>query len=360
MKINGIDIGFGFTKATNGEESIIFKSIVGEASDIQFSLDIVGNKLTDNFHVALDGQHLFIGKLAEQQSNVRLFTLDQARFVSDFMKAFALTALGHLTDEYVLLNIVSGLPVGFYKDYRQSFAKILTGSHEITFHKPDGSSEVKRLKIDEIRIIPQPLGSVLNLLMDENGTITNWDLARQKVGVVDIGFRTTDLCVLSQLQYEERGSTTTDTGMAKGFNIISRKLREQCGVNVELYRMYTAIETGSIKIRGEEVNITKLRDQVFANAARTIATDVDRLWADDWDMDAIIITGGGAMELAKILQPLITGNVIPLKHNIDARLNNVQGYLKYGRHLWDRAEPNTSHSASERQNQPEEKTNGPS
>jgi plasmid segregation protein ParM len=148
--------------------------------------------------------------------------------------------------------------------------------------------------------------------------------------------------------------------MAKGFSIISKKLREQCGVNVELYRMYGAIQAGSIKIRGEEINISKLRDQVFANAARTIATDVDRLWADDWDMDAIIITGGGAVELAKILQPLITGNVIPLKHNVDARLNNVQGYLKYGRHLWHRAEPETLHPASEGQDQPEEQSNGPS
>ena len=40
------------------------------------------------------------------------------------------------------------------------------------------------------------------------------------------------------------------------------------------------------------------------------------------------------MELAKYLQPLISGNVIPIDINVDARLNNVQGYLKYGRYIW--------------------------
>ena len=40
------------------------------------------------------------------------------------------------------------------------------------------------------------------------------------------------------------------------------------------------------------------------------------------------------MELAKYLQPLISGNVIPTDTNIDARLNNVQGYLKYGKYIW--------------------------
>ena len=87
---------------------------------------------------------------------------------------------------------------------------------------------------------------------------------------------------------------------------------------------------------------------------------MDRLWADEWDMDAIVITGGGAMELAKILQPLIPGNVIPLQNNTDARLNNVQGYFKYGRHLWYKPEPDTSHAATETQAQHEEKTPDPS
>ena len=40
------------------------------------------------------------------------------------------------------------------------------------------------------------------------------------------------------------------------------------------------------------------------------------------------------MELAEHLQPLVSGHVLPLKRGIDSRLNNVQGYLKYGQHIW--------------------------
>ena len=36
MEILGIDIGFGFTKATNGKDFLVFKSVLGEATDIQF------------------------------------------------------------------------------------------------------------------------------------------------------------------------------------------------------------------------------------------------------------------------------------------------------------------------------------
>jgi plasmid segregation protein ParM len=136
--------------------------------------------------------------------------------------------------------------------------------------------------------------------------------------------------------------------MSKCFSIIAKKLREECGgLNIELYRMYKAIQKGLIKIRGKEYDISKFRDLAFTEAARTIASDMDRMWTDDWDMDAIMITGGGAMELTKFLQPLITGNVIPIERNTDLRLNNVEGYLKYGRFLWAAPEPDKKEAASE-------------
>ena len=101
--------------------------------------------------------------------------------------------------------------------------------------------------------------TVLNLLMDENGKIVNHELANQKVGVVDIGFRTTDFTILDHLRYIDRGSRTIDTGISKGFNVIANKLREKCGVSVELYRLYRAAEMGSIKMRGHGYKNTKRR-----------------------------------------------------------------------------------------------------
>jgi plasmid segregation protein ParM len=133
--------------------------------------------------------------------------------------------------------------------------------------------------------------------------------------------------------------------MARCFGVISKKLREETGVDVELYRMYDAVEKGFIRIRGKEVSISKARDRLLENAARTIAGDMNRLWGDDWDMDAVIVTGGGATALTKYLQPLVTGNIIPGDPEADQRLNNVNGYFKYARHLWGAAEvdiPNPS------------------
>ncbi|MDH3346588.1 MAG: ParM/StbA family protein [Desulfobulbaceae bacterium] len=334
MDVAGVDIGFGFTKATNGKDFALFKSVLGEAADIQFRLPIVKSENSPCMHVEIDGQAYFVGDFAEQHSDTRQFTLDQEKLLTEFCRVLTITAVSNLFNGYAHVNIVTGLPVGFYREYNKRLATMLKGQHEITLHKCDGSSEDRRINIPNLRIIPQPLGSIFNLLMNEYGKITNRELVKQKIGVIDIGFRTTDFCIFQGLQYIQRGSSTSDTGISESFRVIAKKLHEENNVNIELYRLYNAIQTGFIKIRGKEYNISKLRDAAFEHSANVIAADIARLWADDWDIDLIIISGGGSMELAKYLQPQISGNVMPIEPKIDARLNNVQGYLKYARYLW--------------------------
>jgi len=87
-------------------------------------------------------------------------------------------------------------------------------------------------------------------------------------------------------------------------------------------------------MRGKPINFAAIRDQVFEQLAGALAGEIDRLWTDDWDMDMILLTGGGSRELAKHLRPMIAGNVVPLEPHTDSRLNNVFGYVKYGKFIW--------------------------
>lgn len=334
MEVLGIDVGFGFTKAINQKKSVIFKSLIGESTDIQFKANIGENSYASNLHVSIGDRSFFIGNFAEQQSNVRQYTLDQDKLMTEFLRTLALTATGICCDDTVSINVVSGLPVGYLKQDYKRFTEIISGHHNVVFHRPDGEDVTKSIYIHKVQMMPQPVGSIFNLLMDEKGNIINKDLSTQKVGVVDIGFRTTDFTIFDNLHYIERGSVTMDTGISKSFNIIANKLRQESGVTIELYRLYKAVETGYIKIKGKEFNISNLRDRVYSHSASALAGDINRLWADEWDIDAIILTGGGSVELSKHLEPLIEGNVIPSDKAMDARLNNVRGYHKFGQYKW--------------------------
>ena len=258
--------------------------------------------------------------------------------ITDFVKILALTAAGFMGTEDEPINLVSGLPIIYFKEKKNAFTEILKGKHEIIFTQPDGKTVRKLISIDKICMLPQPIGSALNMVLNDDGKLIDQDLAKKKIGVIDIGFRTTDITILDHLQYIDRGSRTLDTGISKAFSIISNKLRERSNTNVELFRMYQAAESGSIKIKGQEYNFSSIRDQVYARLAELIASEIERLWAEDWDIDKILFTGGGSMVLAQFLMPLIIGNMIPVRAKVDARLNNVRGYLKYGLHLWQNPE----------------------
>ena len=103
---------------------------------------------------------------------------------------------------------------------------------------------------------------------------------------------------------------------------------------MELYRLYDAVAKGSIKIRGKSIDLKPMVQEVFGQLATAIATEVDRLWVDDWDIDLMVITGGGGAVLAPYLEPLLNGEVMAVDQAADSRLNNVRGYWKYGKHLW--------------------------
>jgi len=334
MEIVGIDVGFGFTKAYNGKNSVILKSLIGDATDIQFRSSLGEESSTSNLHITMNDKSYFLGNYAELQSNIPEFTLDQEKLIENFVKILAIAAAGLCSESSGPINVVTGLPVGYLRRDSRSLKEKIRGVHEIIYHNINGKDETRRIHIDKIHVIPQPIGSIFNLIFDEYGKMKDKTLASQKLGVVDIGFKTTDFSIFDHLQYIERGSSTMDTGISKCFSVFANKLRQESNINIELYRIFKFIESGMIKIRGKEYNISNLKNRVYTHAASAIATDLNRLWENDWDIDSIILSGGGSVELAEYLSPNIEGNVIPIQKNIDARFNNVQGYCKFGKYKW--------------------------
>lgn len=334
MLMAGVDVGFGFTKATDGESSTLFKSIIGEPQPRSMDDNFFSSEAIPGLHLTLDGRSYFVGELAESESRVRQFTLDQAQLVTQHFRTLALAALAKVVPGRVPVNVITGLPVGYYMEYKDKLTQALEGEHTLQIHDSPQSNEVV-LNINRVKVIPQPYGSLVDYLFREDGTVLRADAARQKIGVVDIGFKTTDFTVCKGFRHSERGSRTTDTGIAKAFTYISEALMDMSGVNVEIYRLYDAVREGSIKIRGAEYDLSKVKDEVFGRLATAVTSDMERVWADDWDLELVLLAGGGGEALFEYLKPLVRGELALLKTQEDPRMGNVSGYVKYGRYYYD-------------------------
>ena len=340
MQIIGADIGFGYTKCSDGRRTQIFKSVVGEATEVQFDEAII-ESAEDGLprHIEIDGEAFFVGELAEQQSRGRGFTLDPQQFIAKYARPLALTAIAPYVEDGNPVRLVTGLPISFFRKQHGAMVQLLQKRHQVTLVDRKGQRIEKNIQIDRVQVIPQPFGSVFNLMLNDVGKAGSQNYLNEKVGIIDIGFRTADYTISNKTKYLERGSLSSDSGVSVAFSAIANVLQEKSGVNVELYRLYDAVDRGTIKIRGKKYDLTKMVQRAFSQLASKIATEVNRLWSDDWDIDTIVLTGGGGALLAPHLQPLLEGEVVPVPADIDARFNNVQGYWKYGQYLWAGGKP---------------------
>ena len=334
MVVMGVDVGFGFTKATDGESSVLFKSLIGEPQPRSMEENFFPGEGISGSHLTLDERSFFVGELAESESRVRQFTLDHSQMVAQQFRILALASIARIAPSRVPINVVTGLPVGHFIQYRNHLAEALTGDHSIVLHQEGKEREVV-LRIKRVRTIPQPYGSLVDFLFRDDGTLLRTDLARGRIGLVDIGFKTTDFIITRGLRHSERGSRTTDIGIAKAFQYISEALTEMSGVAVEVYRLYDAVREGSLKIRGVEYDLTNVKNEVFGLLAAAVANDMERIWSDDWDLDLILVAGGGGEALYEYLKPLVKGELALLQTREDPRMANVAGFVKYGRYFFD-------------------------
>lgn len=337
VNIIGLDIGFGFTKATDGNARVLFKSVLGEAKELQYREQLgATDKNTPYLHIQVGEESFFAGDLAERQSSVRTYTLDQDQLISDFVKTLGLAALTQLTEDNEPVHLVTGLPVRYFRRHREQLVQTLTGTHHVKMFDPAGQVREMNVKVEKVRVIPQPFGSLFGLMLNDIGRVSDQRFAQEKIGVIDVGFRTADYSIADKTRYSERGSGTSDAGISHAFEIIATALQEKSGVNVELYRLYDAVRNGSIKVRGKSYDLGRITERAFSQLATAIASEVNRLWADDWDIDQIVLTGGGGKVLAPHLSKLVQGEVLPVEGSGDVRFNNVTGYWRYGTHLWQR------------------------
>lgn len=337
MEVVGLDIGFGFTKATNGKDSTIFKSIYGEAQEIRFSdASLNPPSREEHLYVEVDGKPWFVGPLAERQSVKRFFTLDQKEFVAGYTKILAMAALAPMVEQQDPVKLVVGLPIVHYKAHAKELAGILSGQHRVALIGPDGKRQETVVRIAQVKVVPQPMGALLNMMLGNAGEVVNKRFATEKVGIIDIGFKTTDFTILDRARYSERGSHSLENGISTAFGMIADKLKEESGINVELYRLIEPVEQGFIKIRGKKFDLSKIREGALAKLAQAIASESNKLWADDWDLEAIVVAGGGGALLAPVIKPLLQGSVMTAESTGDPRLGNVYGFCKYGKHLWTR------------------------
>lgn len=323
--IIALDLGYGYVKAYAGGTTppVIFPSVIGIAENIRYAGDIVNGRSTPNgIHLTTPAGERFVGELALSQSRVNWSARDKHRTPGDTLD-LALAGISELgiTDP-AKIKLITGLPVKWYKD-KDKLIDILAGKH--TIHR--AGREPVDIEIIDPLITIQPFGSLFFTIFNLDGKITNPQLARSQVGVIDIGMYTTDIVIASNGLYVEPGSGSTTTAMAKIYELTALAIEETYNRSLSHHQVDQAIQDGFINVRGQKHKLYHLVEPIIQGVASDILATVATKWSDyESGLDTILISGGGASTIG----PYLTDRFPHLAILPDSHITNVIGYYRYG------------------------------
>jgi len=332
MQHMAIDVGFGGTKAvsSNGRRAN-FVSVVGDFHLVAFVSGM--NDANSNLVIDYNSKKNFVGESALKQSLPRA-TVDTDRTVTDEGMTLLAAAMALLAeDSATTTNMVVGLPVRHYETLKNQYLKQVHTLHVIDqLTLTGGLIERKYVSVEQTKILPQPFGAFFDLILDDKGNLIREDLAKGKVGIVDIGYNTLDLARADQLEYiNPRSTSFAGQGIYSAFQTLSGELYRSFKVEIPPERIEPIVRSGQLKIAGKETSIVNQQEIAFKEAAAQIISRIKSLWPDRWELDQILLAGGGAILLGKYLKAELGDQAVIAD---DAAFANVNGYLKFARRIW--------------------------
>ena len=320
MHYIGLDVGFGYTKAVDGSKTILYPSIVSPEVDIPFrsGLEDSSNGL-DNLAITLEGETWFVGKLALRQGQFARSTLDRVRTKTLEYRFLFLTALALLAESpFDEFSIVTGLPVDDYDD-RSLIEESLSGRFHITMAGRD-----LQLNIRNIMVVPQPYGALMDLIFKDTRGNMDERYTEAQVGIIDIGFKTTDFVMVNKGEFIQKLSGSLKKGISTFYQVSIPKLSARYPGNWDLYMAEDALHKGFISSMGKRIEIDlRLFNPEMEGLAEEIASWIQSRWSNQ-PLDFLVLSGGGSLTL----KPFLIKAFPQLIFTPAPQQSNVRGFYK--------------------------------
>lgn len=337
MTVFAFDVGNGFVKAISEKVTLIAPSSIAKESSLGSSS--IANELGSNSDVNVyqsnldDGESYIWGEgikgAVKPRHLIPTYThsnrYDSKRF--RLLCEFILAELASDFKESELNEVIvsTGMPSGeINSPANMDLKKFLKGKHLIT---RNGKDIV--LNVVDVRILEQPLGTLLNTYMNDEGKMHK-DLKNLTITIIDFGAGTTILDTFKNLKRISEESETFYEGMMDVYKDIMDRITNKHhikGLDESI------IEEG---IRNDFVVELSQRNKIpFESEAFSaiegfvdeIIPKVDRRLASREHIDVFLATGGGAPVVGNDFKKNFGEDSLILVE--DSQLANVKGYYKF-------------------------------
>lgn len=304
IKILGLDNGFNFTKTSKG---------VCFCSTIQNGVD----DINDVTQVNVDGKDYIVGDAnGKYISDADKLKDDENK---EILKVCSLTAIGlsYPSDILIDVNLVVGVPVGYYSNQKDEFKKMIEDLSGKIFINSIGFEQT--ININKVLVYPQSAGIIFKHAAK---------LKNQSSLVIDIGGGTWDVSQFDGLKLVNKA--TYQEGMLILYSKIAQWINNNYYTTYDDTEIYSLIKKGFFTASGEKIS-TKVFDKIIEEHVFKVTTKIKR----DFDVNSVdnkFGIGGGSEELKEYVDNYI--NNVEIEQN--PQFSNPACFELMGQMKWSR------------------------
>ena len=324
----GLDIGYGVVKAVTDRAAIAFPSVMGHAHEIKFQQETIQQKYPGD-RISDDEGEWFVGDLALAQLppgellRLRGRTANEKTMGNAFRLRLAKVAIGKLVRgmwgrDVVHLRLSTGLPVDHMRD-ADELKESLLGQHIIT----TDSCEIIA-NITEVRVMPQPYGSIYSQMLTPDGDI-NVHHTYMRTGVCDVGTYTVDIALDDDGEFVDAESGSVEGGVYTAQERIAAMLERDYREKMPYKIIEQVLRTGIFTASGNPVDYSDEVEEALAPLRSATLGLMSEKWQRGTTVDVIYLSGGGA----ELVYEQVVDAYPQTKLVAHAQMANARGYLHY-------------------------------
>lgn len=340
-----VDLGYGFVKAISSSgKRVVFPALVGKGYERNLT-ELFGESKNDlsNLQVSYQNENYFVGELAnESRSLSRIF--ERERYSHVYTQILLNTAIQLVTEgDERPVKLSTGLPLDFYGSQAKDFKTSLVGNQPVLQWETGVlAGQQKQVEITDALVFPQGASAIFSALLNHDGNFSYPQFMHEgsMVGLIDIGFRTTDFVVV---EIQKNGSFIPKTKLSgtidEGVINLHRDIRqafkkETGGADLKEMHLNRILNQGFLPYKGKKISF----DETIEASKNSIALNiVDRLknaWGEEVDVfDGIFLAGGGGELFEPYIQKPFDNRLLKIQ---ESQFANTIGYLRLGNTIFAR------------------------
>ncbi|AZO96110.1 ParM/StbA family protein [Halocella sp. SP3-1] len=332
MQNLSIDYGHNSVKGASDKENIIFPSITStDTKDMEIT-EFTDYKPVDFMRIKHDGNEYFVGDLARRQSDLCIQHVNDDDLTTYETKLLILTAAAYLSNDKEI-NIATDLPVSHHSELKNKVKQMLMSyNYPVVIDFYDWINQrykTKAFYINQVEVQPQGFYSLMNILLDDNGQLIpdKKDIAVALNIIVDIGYYSTDILAINQLETIKLNNAVAIPGMVSAYRLLQQIIYDEFGIRKELHKIEPHFRFKRVKIGGRAYDITNAINNVISRVTAKITAEINNIipfWAE---VDNWLFCGGGSIPLYNDL----TQHYQNIRRIPDPQMSNAIGGLKWAR-----------------------------